>query len=136
MGERMGWPIASSCTPIAISKCIPRESRLRNRIPHRMFERLERNAGKLPRAVLRGRDGGNTILLPGGDGGNAVSLLDSGQRAGLYDTAFGVALLVVANGIIFATLVWWTAGVLSRLDADRRQTEETLAERARLVALG
>src|SRR5260221_7930775 len=76
MGERMGWPIASSCTPIAISKCIPRESRLRNRIPHRMFERLERYAGKLARAVLRGRDGGNTILLPGGDGGNAVSLLD------------------------------------------------------------
>jgi len=31
-----------------------------------MFERLERYAGKLARTVLRGRDGGNTVLLPGG----------------------------------------------------------------------
>lgn len=33
-----------------------------------MFERLERYAGKLARAVLRGRDGGNTLLLPGTGG--------------------------------------------------------------------
>jgi hypothetical protein len=41
-----------------------------------MFERLERYAGKLARTVLRGRDGGNTVLLPGGEGGNAFPLPD------------------------------------------------------------
>ena len=30
----------------------------------RAFERLERHAGKLARAVLRGRGGGNAVLLP------------------------------------------------------------------------
>jgi hypothetical protein len=42
-----------------------------------MFERLERYAGKLARTVLRGRDGGNTVLLPGGGNGNVVSSLDT-----------------------------------------------------------
>jgi hypothetical protein len=42
-----------------------------------MFERLERYAGKLARTVLRGRDGGNTVLLPGGADGNAAPLPDS-----------------------------------------------------------
>jgi hypothetical protein len=42
-----------------------------------MFERLERYAGKLARTVLRGRDGGNTVLLPGGTDGNAALLPDS-----------------------------------------------------------
>ena len=42
-----------------------------------MFERLERYAGKLARAVLRGQDGGDTILLPGGTDGNVAPLPDA-----------------------------------------------------------
>jgi hypothetical protein len=41
-----------------------------------MIERLELLEGKLSRAVLRGRDGGNAVLLPGRDGGSAVLLPD------------------------------------------------------------
>ena len=63
-------PIASSYTPIAINKCISKDFRLRSCIRHRMFERLERSAVKVARCVLRGRGGGNTILLPGGRLGN------------------------------------------------------------------
>ena len=40
-----------------------------------MFERLERYAGKLARTVLRGRDGGNTVLLPGGGGNRSKESL-------------------------------------------------------------
>jgi hypothetical protein len=40
-----------------------------------MFERLERSAVKVARYVLRGRDGGNTVLLLGAEG--AVPLADS-----------------------------------------------------------
>ena len=36
-----------------------------NRVPHRAFERLERHAGKLARAVLRGLGGSNPARLPG-----------------------------------------------------------------------
>src|SRR5262249_27211854 len=57
------------------------------------------------------------------------------QRAGVYDPEVGVALLAVANGSIFASLLWWQARVLSRADADRRRAEEALADRARLAAL-
>jgi len=38
---------------------------LLNRVTHVAFERLELLEGRLSRAVLRGRDGGNAILLPG-----------------------------------------------------------------------
>ena len=37
-----------------------------NRARHRAFERLERHAGKLARAVLRGLGGSNPARLPGG----------------------------------------------------------------------
>jgi hypothetical protein len=38
-----------------------------------MFERLERSAVKVARYVLRGRDGGNTVLLLGRGGGQLLS---------------------------------------------------------------
>jgi hypothetical protein len=37
---------------------------LRNRVWQRAFERLERLEGKLSRAVLRGREASNGLLLP------------------------------------------------------------------------
>ena len=45
----------------ALQRLLMRRSRARQRA----FERLELLEGKLSRAVLRGRDGGNTVLLPG-----------------------------------------------------------------------
>jgi len=58
-----------------------------------MFERLERYAGKLARAVLRGRDGGNTVLLLGAGEGNFSSLLDDmvmeKEDLGVISTGYG-----------------------------------------------
>ena len=42
-----------------------------NRVLQGTFERLELLEGKLSRAVLRGRDGGNAVLLPGAGGKGA-----------------------------------------------------------------
>src|SRR5437588_4795466 len=57
-----------------------------------------------------------------------------GQRAGLYGTAFGVGLIVIAHIVVFTAFVWWTAASLDRTDVARRQTEEAAAARARLAA--
>jgi hypothetical protein len=51
-------------TRIAIDKSTARDWKYGNRVLKRAFERLERHAGKLARAVLRGRDGGSAVLLP------------------------------------------------------------------------
>ena len=51
-------------TRIAIDKSTARGWKYGNRVLKRAFERLERHAGKLARAVLRGRDGGSAVLLP------------------------------------------------------------------------
>ncbi|HEX8551403.1 MAG TPA: PP2C family protein-serine/threonine phosphatase [Abditibacteriaceae bacterium] len=46
-----------------------------------------------------------------------------GERAGLYDTALGVSLSVVASTTIFAAIVWWTANLLQTVDARRQSAE-------------
>jgi PAS domain S-box-containing protein len=51
-----------------------------------------------------------------------------GQRAGLYDASFGVALIVMVNIVVSVALVWWTSGTLDWLDRSREQAE---AERER-----
>jgi putative transposase len=53
-----------SCIPTVINKFTAKEYLLRNRVLQRAFERLELLDAKVSRAVLRGRDGGNTTLLP------------------------------------------------------------------------
>ena len=55
-----------------------------------------------------------------------------GQRAGLYDTAFGAALLVVSSISIFAVMVWWIARAIRRIDDERQLGKEA---RARLAAI-
>ncbi|MDP8922885.1 MAG: SpoIIE family protein phosphatase [Chloroflexota bacterium] len=52
----------------------------------------------------------------------------AGERAGLYDAPFGVALIVMVNIIVSTALIWWTTGALDRLDARRKRAE---AERER-----
>jgi diguanylate cyclase (GGDEF)-like protein/PAS domain S-box-containing protein len=57
-----------------------------------------------------------------------------GQRAGLYDTALGLALIVSSSIVIFVGMIWWNARMLNRTDTelklalttDLRQSEERL----------
>ena len=55
-----------------------------------------------------------------------------GQRAGLYDNEFGVALFAVVTALIMAALVWWSAGLVYRTDAERKRAEEA---RSRLASI-
>lgn len=48
-----------------------------------------------------------------------------GQRAGLYETEFGLALFASANIALFAALIWWAAWYLDETDAERGRAEET-----------
>jgi PAS domain S-box-containing protein len=49
-----------------------------------------------------------------------------GQQAGLYESEFGVVLMVLSSIIILAAVVWWTTRLLYRTDVERKQAEETL----------
>jgi len=51
-----------------------------------------------------------------------------GERAGLYDLEFGLALFATANVVVFALLIWWNAGLMHQTDRRRRQAEEALEE--------
>lgn len=42
-----------------------------------------------------------------------------GQLAGLYDTEFGLVLLVVMLTIVFTAIVWWNARLLAKIDHER-----------------
>ena len=67
------------------------------------------------------------ILLPIGVG--ALRLF--GERHGLYDTAFGVALNATGTILVFLGAIWWTARLLFSLDMERKATEQiVLAARA------
>lgn len=52
-----------------------------------------------------------------------------GQRMGLYQTEFGLALFAAANVVCFAVVTWWTARAVFRSDAARLQAEADLRER-------
>jgi PAS domain S-box-containing protein len=52
----------------------------------------------------------------------------AGQRAGFYETEFGVALLVVTSSLLLAALVWMNANALVQMDATRQLAEEALQE--------
>ncbi|HAP67480.1 MAG TPA: hypothetical protein DCQ99_06780 [Nitrospinae bacterium] len=49
-----------------------------------------------------------------------------GQRGGLYGIEFGVALLVISNILIFATLILWYAENLIKSDTERLKVDESL----------
>jgi diguanylate cyclase (GGDEF)-like protein len=59
----------------------------------------------------------------------------AGQRAMIFDTAFGLWLLAVAIMTVFTVLVAWNAQLLFRSDIDRRTAEQTLAHQAAHDAL-
>ncbi len=65
-----------------------------------------------------------TILIPALLGWLRLA----GQRAGLYPTELGVALTVVGNIVFFLVLLWWNAGLLGRMDTERKGAHEALRQ--------
>jgi PAS domain S-box-containing protein len=51
-----------------------------------------------------------------------------GQRAGWYETEFGLALFALSNIVVFAVLVGWSAGSLQRLETERERAQEALRQ--------
>jgi two-component system sensor histidine kinase/response regulator len=49
-----------------------------------------------------------------------------GQREGVVDQVMGLSLFVLANILIFTTLIWWNAASLDRLDRERHRQERRL----------
>jgi signal transduction histidine kinase/DNA-binding response OmpR family regulator len=49
-----------------------------------------------------------------------------GQKIGLYGTELGVSLITVANMVVLAALVWWSARLLYRIDRERRRAWEEM----------
>jgi diguanylate cyclase (GGDEF)-like protein/PAS domain S-box-containing protein len=52
-----------------------------------------------------------------------------GQRAGLYDTAFGLAIMVISLITTLTVFIWLNAGQLTALDIKRKWTNAALLER-------
>lgn len=50
-----------------------------------------------------------------------------GERAGYYDTALALALLALANVLIFSVMIWRIARSLERVQAELGQAERTLS---------
>jgi signal transduction histidine kinase/CheY-like chemotaxis protein len=49
-----------------------------------------------------------------------------GQRAGLYDTEFGLALFATTNILVFSFLIWRTAAAVRRSDVERQLAQRNL----------
>jgi PAS domain S-box-containing protein len=68
---------------------------------------------------------------------SALGLLGlTGQRLGLYDTAFGTALFAMSNVIVFSALIVWNTHMLHRAGIERVQAEKALSltqQRARAL---
>jgi PAS domain S-box-containing protein len=59
-----------------------------------------------------------------------------GELSGLYETEFGVSLIVALTVILFLVVILWNADALNRTDRERRQAEQALRaseQRARLI---
>jgi len=50
----------------------------------------------------------------------------AGQRSGLYDAVFGMALFALATMSIFTVLIGWHAGVINRMERGRERAEAAL----------
>ena len=49
-----------------------------------------------------------------------------GQRAEYYDTAFGLAIMILSSILVLGILVWKSAGALSRVDRQRSEARQAL----------
>jgi len=80
-------------------------------------------------AILIGQGAGSVLmrrLLPAAIAAPLILgwLRLAGQQAGLYDTAFGLALFALSNIVVFALLIWRNAVSLNRADHERRLAEQ------------
>jgi PAS domain S-box-containing protein len=87
--------------------------------------------GRGPLAVLAGRGAGGILTRRLTPAAVAVPwtlgwLRLAGERAGLYESQFGVALLVVSTIALFLLFVWVGGARLDRIDAKRRRAEAAL----------
>ncbi|MFB3895169.1 MAG: ATP-binding protein [bacterium] len=57
----------------------------------------------------------------------------AGERAGLYDTAFGTSLRVIINILLFLPLILWTAKSLYKSDLQRKQNELQIQQLNRML---
>ncbi len=57
-----------------------------------------------------------------------------GQVAGLYGTQFGIALLILGEFVIFATMVWLNAVRLNQIDRARREAQRRSYNLSSIVA--
>ena len=81
-------------------------------------------AGALARRLL-----GAAIIIPVGVGWLRLA----GERAGWYESAFGVTLVALTSIVLFTSAVWLTARTIHRSEAARERAEEE-RERARAEA--
>ncbi|HET9906552.1 MAG TPA: PAS domain S-box protein [Anaerolineales bacterium] len=51
----------------------------------------------------------------------------SGERAGYYQSSFGIALFALSSILVFSALIWRNSRLLSTVDAARGQAEEALS---------
>ena len=51
-----------------------------------------------------------------------------GEQNGYFESALGVALMIVVTLLLTAGVIWWIVRVLNRIDAVRRQAESRLVE--------
>lgn len=59
-----------------------------------------------------------------------------GERSGLYNTEFGIALFTLINIGVFSALIWWNGYLLNRAVVDRRHAEDSLRRsEARLIGI-
>ncbi|HKC13667.1 MAG TPA: ATP-binding protein, partial [Vicinamibacteria bacterium] len=58
-----------------------------------------------------------------------------GERAGLYETSFGLALMVLGLIAIFSGVILWNARSLDRVEGERRLAEGAEREKGRLLQL-
>ena len=58
----------------------------------------------------------------------------AGERAGLYNVEFGLALFMLLNVVIFTLLIWFYSFLLDRTDAKQKQSEKELREMSAALA--
>lgn len=51
-----------------------------------------------------------------------------GQQAGLYETAFGVALMAISTTVLLGIIIWWTANRLNHVDLNRIQSDQRFSK--------
>src|SRR5206468_4212048 len=83
--------------------------------------------------LMRGRDAGGVLLRrllrPAIVAPLALGWIRlEGQRAGLYGTEFGLALMVVVVVVVLFAFIWATAHSLSELDRSREFAHEAMRE--------